>query len=324
MKCMLIFIFLFHCFTFAQENSDQVVVLSAKGTIFDQARNGLINEIRDEFVISMEEITDKTSIEEIDSLIDGYNPPKVVVLIGNNAIRLYNKYSHENKQKTESLQVVAILALDIQRAVTGIANVNCIAYETPMVTALVNFRRVLNKPLSKVGVLYRKSFEEFVKKHTEFCLNENIEIKGIEISDAAAKHQIEINNALMTLLKKEQVEAIWVANDNVLLKPELLGNVWIPVIKKYKKIPLVVGVESLVSSDLNFGTFAVIPDPVALGEQTAEIIYELKADDWSHSGVKIHPIISMYSVLNVKKASEVVNKEELKIYEVSKVIDGKR
>ena len=218
---------------------------------------------------------------------------------------------------------MTILALDLKRALSGIENAIGIAYETPIVSALVNFRRVVNKPLTKVGVLYRKPFKEFVEKQTLFCFKERIEIKGIEIGDDTSNYQNMIASALQTLLKEEKVDAIWVANDNVLLKPELLGNVWLPAIKN-KKVPLIVGVEALVKPELNFGTFAVIPDPAALGEQAAEIIFDLKADDWEHSGIVIYPAISMYSVLNFKKATEITNMQYLKTYEVSKVLNGKK
>ncbi len=173
MRCALFIIILFPFFISAQEETlylpeskDPIVLFTAKGGIFDQARNGLVNELRDEFSISVVEIDENTLIEEIDTLFQSHNSPKAVVLIGNNAIRAYIKFTQQHKKKTESIQVVTILALDVQRAVSSIANVNAIAYETPMVTALVNFRRVINKPISNVGVLYRKPLKEFIDKHT--------------------------------------------------------------------------------------------------------------------------------------------------------------
>jgi hypothetical protein len=330
MRCALFILILLPCFISAQEEvlnlpeeTDPVVLFTATGSIFDQARNGIVNELRDDFSISIVEINEKTLIEDIDTLFDNHNLPKAVVLIGNSAIRAYTRYSQSHKKKTESIQVVTILALDIQRAVSSFANVNGIAYETPLVTALVNFRRVINRPITKIGVLYRKPIKEFVEKNTRFCVKEKFEIIGIEIDEDTSKHSNEIAKALQNLLKSEKVEALWIANDNVLLKPELLGNVWLPALKK-NKVPLIVGVEALVDPKLNFGTFAVIPDPVSLGEQAAEIIFDLKADNWEHSGIVIHPAISMYSVLNLKGATEIADKQNLKTYEVSKVLNGKK
>ncbi|MBN1604918.1 MAG: hypothetical protein JW915_25145 [Chitinispirillaceae bacterium] len=330
MRKVLFTIFLYSIFIFAQdgttyqpERNDEIFIITANGSIFDQARNELVNELRDDFSLSISEINESatiSTIEEINRLFNDNASPKAVVLIGNNAIRVYQKYAALHKKKTDAIQVITLLALDVPRAVSGIPNVNAVAYETPMVTALVNFRRVINKPLSKVGVLYRKPHRDFVIKHTRYCLKENIDIRGIEISENTSKHQTEIADALKTLLKKESVDALWIANDNILLKPELLGNVWLPALKK-KKAPLVVGVEALASPKLNFGTFAVIPDPVALGEQAAEIIFDLKSDNWNHRGIMIHPAISTYTVLNIKKAAEFSSMENLKIFEVSKVLN---
>jgi len=327
MRTTLGIVFLCFCFISAQEKTsysleknDAVFIITANGSIFDQARNELVNELRDEFTVSISEINESATIEEIATLFNTKGTPNAVVLIGNNAIRMYLKYSAQYKEKTDGIQVVTILALDVQRAVSGIPNVNAISYETPMVTALVNFRRVLDKPIDRVGVVYRKAYREFVEKQARFCRKENIEIRGQEIGDDAGKHLNEITEALKTLLKKDPVDALWIVNDNILLKPELLGNVWLPALKK-NKVPLIVGVEALANPKLNFGTFAVIPDPVALGEQAAEIIFDLKFDNWNHKGIMIHPAISTYSVLNVKKATEFTDLEKLKTFEVSKVLN---
>lgn len=330
MRYIVLMVILFHSFIRAQNTSsyvperpDYVLVVTATGGIFDQARNELINELRDEFSLKMIEINSQTSIKHIESAFKKNSTPKAVILIGNNAIRLYVKYAHSHKIVTDPVQVITVLALDAERAVASLTNVNAIAYQTPMVTALVNFRRVISQPLTKVGVIFREPLADFVAKHMRICRDEKITVVGVEVGDDTSKHKQEISGGLYTLLKKEKVEALWIPNDDLLLKPELIGNVWYPALKK-KNVPLIVGIESLVAPAINFGTFAVIPDPVALGEQAAEIVFNLKLDDWNHNGIQIHPAISMYSVLNVKKATEFFDKNELKTYEVSKLLNGKK
>ena len=61
---------------YLDSENDQVVIFATKGNIFDQARNGLVNEIRDEFSVSVIEVTENTSTSSIDSVIDGYSLPK--------------------------------------------------------------------------------------------------------------------------------------------------------------------------------------------------------------------------------------------------------
>lgn len=305
--------------SFSEEEPDPVLLITAKGGIFDLARNGLVNELRDDFSLSTIEINDTTSLDDIDRIINSFTIPKVVICIGNKAVHLYKSYDSKNRIITKSIQVVTILALDIKRAVAGIPNVNGIAYETPMVTALVGFRRVMGLPLAKVGVIYRAPFRDFLDEHSRYCAREKISIKSFEISNDPSGHKEEISTALRKLVKKEHIDALWIANDDVLLTPDLLGTVWLPILNR-TKIPVIVGVEALVKPDLNFGTFAVIPDAVALGEQAADIVFDLKLDNWEHTGTIFHSAFSMYSVLNLKKAKQITKQTTIKTYEVSKVL----
>lgn len=299
-----------------------LLILLPDGELFEAAKTGLEKELRSEFAISTMEVNDATRVADIDKKIASV-APRAVVLMGNSSIRLYAGYAHDHRDETASLPVVAILALDIKRAVADIGDVHAIAYETPMVTALVNFRRVINKPVATVGVVYREAFEEFVTQHTEYCKKEKIAVKSILIGDDASSHQKEISKALKQLVKKERVQAFWVPNDNILLKPELLMEVWLPLFSA-QKVSVIVGVESLVKPELNFGTFAVIPDPVAMGEQAAGMIADLKDEDWKFDSTVVYPAISMYSVLNLKKAVSVADVKSINVNEVTRVLSEKK
>ncbi len=302
---------------------DNILVIASEGKLFEQACNGINSELEKDFVISIIRIGDMTTVVSLDKLFETGYRPRAVVLVGNNAIRMYKRFSGEKKGRIAEIPVVAIMALDVERAVNGIKNVQGIAYETPMMTAIVNARRVLNSSIKKVGVLYRESSRQFIEKNIPYCLKENVEIKGVLVGDDPAKLKSSILNGLNTFAKKERIDAVWIPNDNVILKPDLIANAWLPVIRRYK-VPLIVGVESLVNPTLDFGTFAVIPDPEALGEQAAGIITNLMENGWKQSGVIIYPAISMYSVLNLKKAVEVYGKTDLRLDEVNKILDDKK
>jgi hypothetical protein len=302
---------------------DPLLILMSKGELFEAAKSGLMGELKYEFAISAMDVDDATSIEAIDAKITATSP-RAVVLMGNRSIALYARYSQANKDKTASAAVVAILALDVKRASAGIEKAQCIAYETPMITALVNFRRIMNQSLETVGVVYRKPFEAFVARHTEYCKKEKIIVKSIMIGDDASVHKKEISKALQQLVKKEHVQAFWVPNDNILLKPELLMDVWLPFFNK-QNTPVIVGVESLVKPEIDFGTYAVIPDPQAMGEQAAGLIIDLKDQNWKNDNTVIYPAISMYSVLNLKKAALIVDVKNINMNGITKVFtDGKK
>jgi len=304
--------------------NDGLLIISPKGDLFEAAIRGMGNELKRDFAITTMEVGEATKADDIYEKFVA-SRPRAVVLIGNNSIRLYTQHAHEHKEETDAVPVVTIFALDVKRAVAGLDNrAQCIAYETPLVTAIVNFRRVLNKPITTVGVVYRKAFEEFVGRHTEYCRKENITVKSVLIGDDASAHKKEIAKALQQLVKKDRVQAFWVPNDNVILKPELLIGVWLPMFTE-QKVPVIVGVEALVKPEINFGTYAVIPDPVAMGEQAAGLILDLKDDDWKFYSTVVYPAISMYSVLNLKKAILVNDAKNINVNEVTKVLmEGKK
>jgi hypothetical protein len=302
----------------AQPPPDALLVLWSEGVLFEAGRNGLVNELKDEFAITDLKVNEATKADDIQEKFAATRP-RSVVLIGNNSIRLYAQYVDKNKTEAGTVPVVAILALDVKRAVSGLPKVRCIAYETPMVTALVSFRRVMNMPIETVGVIYRKVSAEFVAEHARYCQREKIVVKGILVGDDAAGHRKEIANALKQLVKKDRVQAFWVPNDNIILKPELLVGVWLPLFAA-EKVPVIVGVESLVRPEMEFGTYAVIPDPVAMGEQAAGLVTDLRDDGWKCDGTIVYPAISMYSVLNMKKAVLITDEKGIHRNEVTKLL----
>jgi len=135
---------------------------------------------------------------------------------------------------------------------------------------------------------------KFIKENISFCNNEDFEIANIEIK-RTQEIEKRLKTALRILIKKEKVDAIWVANDNRLVNGKFIAKIWRPICSKYK-IPIVVGASSLVQPNLNFGTFAVIPDHKALGSQAAEMIFELQENDWKVEQKKIVPPLSVIKI----------------------------
>jgi len=299
--------------------SPAIMIVAPQGPVFEQVTSGLDGELDGSFdLIKLtynKELTAAALNEKVASA-----PPKAIVLMGNKTIRFYKEYVAAYRNKKNDLPTVTLLASQMEEAVEGLDEVQGIAYETPMVTALINFRSIIGKPINKVGVMYRSVFESFVKQHTEYCKREKIEIRSILIGNEAKSHKKEIDKALEQLIRKDKVEVVWIPNDNILLKPELLGEVWIPTFMK-NTVPVIVGVEALVKPDLNFGTYAVIPDPKAMGEQAAGIIFDLEESDWRFGKKKVFPAISVYSVLNMKKALAAANNLKINVNEVSKVLE---
>ena len=301
---------------------DPILVVFSKGDLFEAGKTGLTNELKYDFAVEPFSMTEKTTPGDLGNKVTALSPA-AVVLLGNFPISLYAKYCTERKDKTASVPVVASHALDVRRATAPIGKSLCISYETPMITALVNFRQVMFPSLEKVGVLYRKSYAEFIERNSRLCQNEKITVKSLLIGDDASTQKKEIAQALDELLNKEHIQAFWAPNDSKFFKVEYLTEIWIPIFLK-TKVPVIVGVESLVKPEINFGTYAVIPDPEAMGAQAARLVEDLKDENWQIDSTVIFPAISTYSVLNLKKASMITDEKNINMTKVTKILrEGK-
>lgn len=295
---------------FASDSDDAILILTPPGELFTSAITGIQEETDDDFVMTVLEISKEN---EGDGRIERYfesTTPKVIVILGNHLLKLYTKFIQEHKPDISNIPVISIYALDTERAIGHLYNAQGISSQTPMVTAITKFRWIVTSKITTVGVIYRDACEELVLQNTKLCEREGITIRSIKIGDQTKNYKKEISGALKHLIKKEQVDALWVPNDNVILSSELLGGVWIPLLNK-TNIPVIVGVEVLVKPELNFGTFAVIPDPKGTGMQAADLIFDLKYNDWRLPETRVYPTLSVYSVLNYKKAAKIINRNAM-------------
>jgi hypothetical protein len=188
-----------------------------------------------------------------------------------------------------------------------------------MVTALVKLGNVLKTPIVRVGTIFRKKFEPFVAQQTIYCRHEKIEVVSIILDDKKDLYPTKIREGIKDLVRNKKVNALWLPNDNAILNAALITGTWIPLMSKIN-VPLVVGVESLVKPELHFGTFAVVPDSRAAGEQAANLLYDCMNNSWHFDKTTVYPPISVYSVLNLEKAKNITKISKIKLEYVDKVL----
>lgn len=304
------------------EELPALLVVFPSGPAFDLALEGLDSELGELFAISKLSFDSTLTTAQLEKKITAV-VPRIIVLMGNKPIRLYKEYIGTFKSGKNDIPVVALLASQMGMSVEGLTNIRGISYETPMVTALISYRNVIGRPVTRVGVVYRTIFEPFVKEHTEFCKREKMDVVGVWVSNDPKTVKKALKKALAQLFNKEKIEVCWILNDNMLLTHELLQEVWIPVAAEHS-LPLIVGVESLVQPQLQFGTFAVMPEPKAMGEQAAQIVMRLEDTEWKFEGVQVYPAISVYTVLNMKKAGQVLDVKKLKLNDVTNILKDSR
>jgi hypothetical protein len=100
------------------------------------------------------------------------------------------------------------------------------------------------------------------------------------------------------------IDALWVLNDNALLKDaQFLEVAWRPEIATMG-VPVVVGVPTLVSAEARFGTFAVLPDLDALGVQAANVLFEIAESDWRAGNHPVELPVSTLTVVNMRQVRQ--------------------
>ena len=254
-------------------------------------------ELIDDFDVLAESIGgDAEGIRRIERLV-ATRRPQAVILIDNRTVHQYRRWMQTTDQALP--HAIILMASHVEDLQPRIVNSTAIAYEVPAITSMVGMRQVLGRPVERVGVVHRSRFSSFVRRQAELASREEIELIGFETGDAPDPGAIA--EGLDTLLGR-RIDSLWVMNDNALLSQEALRRVWLPFAKR-GKVPIVVGVPSLVHATHHMGTFAAVPDTVDLAVQAAELIYELAEEGFPIGAGGTHEPIATRVFLDVAMAT---------------------
>ena len=289
---------------------ESILIIRVVGKNFEQVVLGLSEELTEEFFLQ-EMIVDKNTQKGQIAQNMKEVSPKFVVLMDNVSISLYKEYQKGLSDAASIVPAVAVMASFMDMAIKNLRNAKGIFYEVPLVTSVVTLRAVLSsRAFDRVGVIHREFMAPAIRLNQKYCAREDVKLISYPIPN---KGNIKSNlkNAL-NKLGTENVNALWIPNDNKLVNAKLLKSVWIPFAKKFNK-PIITGVEILVEPKLKFGTFAVIPDPVQLGTQAAEMVFEAMEDDWKIEAGEVEPPRSVYKIINLKQAEHLFSVDEEKL-----------
>jgi hypothetical protein len=176
-----------------------------------------------------------------------------------------------------------------------------ISYEVPLITVVTNLRKLVVQPIERVGVVLRPSLSGFVERQARLALREQI-----TVVEELVDHRPNASDLKRALRKvKQHVDALWILNDDRLLTPQLIADGWIPGLNERPWSPAIVGAASLVSPGQSFGTFAVLPDHVALGSQAASLLFDIADNGWILPGdAEIQAPLSTTTSVDLVQAKE--------------------
>jgi hypothetical protein len=276
-----------------------VLVAMPDSTSFRTVRRAFIDEIKKDFDVATQIVDSHTDPATFGAQVDAAHPT-CLVLMDNPTVKLYRAYQKAHQGPPPPAVVVMTSFLEELRA--DLPNTSGVAYEVPGVTAFVNLRSVIQRPVSRVGVLHRPSFRRFVERQKALAAKEQITVVPVEVPSEPTSS--DVRNALRSLHADGQIDALWVLNDNSLLRDGgFLETVWRPELASLG-VPVVVGVPTLVSAEARFGTFAVLPDLEPMGVQAANVLFEISENDWRAGEHPVELPVSTVTVVNMRQVKQ--------------------
>jgi putative ABC transport system substrate-binding protein len=272
---------------------------------FIDVRRGLVSEVQNNFNVSTLLVTHDTSVAQLAVAVERVHPA-CVVLMDNFTLNLFRAYEAAH-QGEPAIPTLVVMTSFLENFRTLLRRATGIAYEVPGVTAFVNLRAIVARPIKRVGVVYRPAFKGFIRHQSELALREHVVVVEREVPrDVTADG---LREALHALIDKDQVDALWMLNDNLLVRDaEFLDQTWRAELRA-SSVPLVVGVPNLVDPASPLGTLAVVPDHESLGLQAGNLIFELADAGWQ---MESHPVDLPLSVKTIVDIRQVRNSAGLR------------
>ena len=280
-----------------REGREAIMVLTPFSAPTKELWTSLRGELAEDFDVVTMRMEEGISSELIAARISQIDP-KCIVLMDNRSVRAFHRLQAEGYKTPPAIVLMSSFA---EHLVARLNNATGIAYEVPGVTSFVALRTLYKKPVTRVGVLYRPALRAYVERQAALAKMEEVELVGIEVEGEPSPRAL--RRALRKLFRQEKAEALWVLNDNVLLSPHLVRNAWLPEIRVHR-VPVIVGVSSLVNSQLRFGSLAVLPDHEALGVQAANLLFEMADDGWRLQNGSVEPPFSIQTVVDMSQSDE--------------------
>jgi putative ABC transport system substrate-binding protein len=150
--------------------------------------------------------------------------------------------------------------------------------------------------------VYRPVFKSFINRQQEPAGKEHLTIVARELPREFTAD--DLREALHKLVKEDRVDALWMLNDNLLVRDaQFLEETWRGELRT-AKVPLIVGVPNLVDPTASLGTLAVVPDHEALGLQAGNLIFDLADNGWQIEKHAIDLPLSVKTVVDLRQARE--------------------
>jgi hypothetical protein len=281
-----------------------------------QVWNGLSDELGAQYRLVALRVDGPDAAEVLAEGIRRHQP-QGLVLMNNPTVAAYRSYQRALGGDRFPPAVIVMTSF-LTGHVTQVSCATGISYEVPLITVVTNLRKLIASPLERIGVIVRGAQRAFVTGQADLARREQITVIDQEVS--ADPTSSELKWALRRI--KHQVDALWILNDDRLLTPRLIAEGWLPGLNERPFCPTIVGAASLVSARNSFGTFAVLPDHVALGAQAAGMLFDIADENWQIAGdAQVQLPLSTTTAVDLVQARAHFSLREDALRQVDRILD---
>jgi hypothetical protein len=243
--------------------------------------------------------------------------PVGVVLMNNPTVSAYRDYQQSTPQLNFPPTVIVMTSF-LEGQTSQLIAATGISYEVPLITVMTNLRRLVTLKSERVGVVVRAPLRGFVKKQVELARREQVVVTQEEVG--ADPNPSELKRAIRRL--KQRADVLWILNDDRLLSPKLISEGWLPGLDERPWVPTIVGAGSLVSPSRSFGTFAVLPDHVALGSQAANMLLDIADSGWTiEQGSSVQLPLSTTTTMDLVQVKERFTMQKDALQQVDRILE---
>jgi hypothetical protein len=271
----------------------------------------LKSELTDDVDVAALEYSEGMSAADLARGLDEHKP-SAVVLMNNPTVRLFQQV----QATRETPPTVVVMTAFVDDARAHLKNAAGIAYEVPGITLFVQLRSLLDVQVKRVGVVVRGSKARLIEPQRVLAAVEDFDLVVESVPERPTPRDV---RRAVRALRDRGIDAVWVLNDNALLRSDVIAHGWKPALD-LAKLPVVVGVRALVDPRVGFATLAMTPDPAGLGVQTASLLLDMKDNEWKAESSTAQPV-SVVTVLDVKQARAIHHLRETELANVDVVLE---
>lgn len=277
------------------------ILIAAPGIAdFQAVRERLVSEVQSDYNISTLVVSSQTSVKDLAAALEK-TAPKCIVLMNNTTVNLYREYQRAQREGRPFPAALIVMTSFLEELQPTLVNATGVAYEVPGVTAFMDLRAIMKRPLRRIGVVFRPMFANLVTRQKTLATREHFDLIPAAIPKQATT--ADVKRALKSLLQDSKVDALWMLNDNELINSADFLQTW-RTESTEANVPLIVGVPTLVDARTPLGSFAVVPDLDGLGLQAANLVFELADDDWNAADHRVQLPHSVRTIADAKQMRE--------------------